>query len=102
MCVGDFLFNLTIPVYSNLSNISGLKYIDIEGLTQHDGGLILPLPYNQYIPVFITPLSANAEILYIVNILDAGGTWYTNFKQYKTGEFLDQKQVRARVWYLPK
>lgn len=92
----------TYDLYSNLSNISGLKYIDIEGLTQHDGGLILPLPYNQYIPVFITPLSANAEILYIVNILDAGGTWYTNFKQYKTGEFLDQKQVRARVWYLPK
>lgn len=92
-----------MPFYnSNLSNISGLRYIDIGGLTQVDGGLVIPLDYNQYIPVFITPLSTNSEILYIVNILDAGGTWYTNFKQYQTGECLNQKQVRARVWYLPK
>lgn len=96
----DFLIDVWIG--SNLSNISGLKYIDIDGITQADGGLVIPLPYNQYMPVFITPLSTNSEMLYTVNILDAGGRWYTNFKQYQTGEYINQKQVKARVWYLPR
>ena len=74
--------------------------MDMDGLTQVDGGLYINLDHSKYIPIFVVPLCFSADLLFTVNLLDTGTKWYLNFKQYQTGEYLNQKHVKARVYYV--
>ena len=47
MCVGDFLFNLTIPVYSNLEKPVDGEYWTILGL-DYQGKLCAIIPLSAY------------------------------------------------------
>ncbi len=59
MCVGDFLFNLTIPVYSNISNFQSNDFLD-------------KLKFSSTIKGYVTTNEKVAKVVTMLNNIKIG------------------------------